>query len=201
MATEKHPIYKIVKRILDIALSAILLMLLAPVMLFIALAVRLDTEGSAIFRQARVGKNGIPFTCYKFRTMYTCAPKSTPKSHLSGSDSYITRVGRILRRTSLDELPQLYNVLRGDMSIVGPRPLIAEEGEIHELRRRCGVTAERPGITGLAQISGRDGITDVEKARYDARYARNISFYTDARIVLKTAKGVLLSDELSGIGH
>ena len=186
MATEKHPIYKIVKRILDIALSAILLMLLAPVMLFIALAVRLDTEGSAIFRQARVGKNGIPFTCYKFRTMYTCAPKSTPKSHLSGSDSYITRVGRILRRTSLDELP---------------RPLIAEEGEIHELRRRCGVTAERPGITGLAQISGRDGITDVEKARYDARYARNISFYTDARIVLKTAKGVLLSDELSGIGH
>ena len=201
MATEKHPIYKIVKRILDMTLSAALLALLSPAMLLIALAVRIDTEGNAIFKQTRIGKNGKTFTCYKFRTMYVTAPKNTPKSALISSESHITPVGRFLRRTSLDELPQLYNVLRGEMSIVGPRPLIAEEGEIHELRRRCGVTAARPGLTGLAQVSGRDGITDVEKARYDAKYARNISFFTDAKIVFKTAKSVMLADEFSGVGH
>lgn len=201
MSTEKHPIYKAVKRILDITLSAALLALLAPLMLLIALVIRLDTDGKAIFRQTRIGKSGKPFTCYKFRTMYKTAPKNAPKAKLQKSENYITPIGKFLRRTSLDELPQLYNVLRGDMSIVGPRPLIAEEGEIHELRRRCGVTAARPGITGLAQISGRDGITDVEKARYDARYTRNISFFTDAKIVFMTAKGVVTSDEFSGVGH
>ena len=209
MSAKKHfiykslykSLYKIVKRILDMTLSALLLALLAPAMLLIALAVRIDTEGNAIFKQTRIGKNGKPFTCYKFRTMYVTAPKNTPKSALLESESHITHVGRFLRRTSLDELPQLYNVLRGEMSIVGPRPLIAEEGEIHELRRRCGVTDTRPGITGLAQISGRDGITDIEKARYDAKYARNISLLTDVKIVFRTAGSIMLADEISGVGH
>ena len=133
--------------------------------------------------------------------MYKNAPKNTPKSTFEDGEKYITSVGMFLRRTSLDELPQLYNVLRGDMSIVGPRPLIKEEGEIHELRRRCGAQRVRPGITGLAQVSGRDGITDVEKARYDARYIRNVNFIQDAKILFETAKGMLLSDELSGVGH
>lgn len=201
MITEKHPIYKRIKRFLDIILSAALLTLLFPIMLLITVLIRLDTEGNAIFKQQRIGKNGKAFTCYKFRTMYKTAPRNAPKSTLEKSNSYITPIGKILRRTSLDELPQLYNVLRGDMSIVGPRPLIAEEGEIHELRRRCGVTLARPGITGLAQVSGRDGITDIEKARYDARYTRNINFFDDVGIVFRTAKGVLFSDEISGIGH
>ena len=178
--------YFILKRILDIALAAALLFLLAIPMCFIALAIVLDSDGGAIFRQRRIGREGREFVCYKFRTMYSFAPDSCPKSRLSEPQKYVTPVGRFLRRTSLDELPQLFNVLTGDMSLVGPRPLVAEEGEIHGLRRRCGVYRIRPGITGLSQISGRDDIGDVEKVRLDRKYARNVSLGADVRIIFGT---------------
>ena len=178
--------YLIVKRIFDIFFSAVLMILLALPMCVIALAIVADSRGSAIFRQRRVGREGREFTCYKFRTMYTSAPVSCPKSKLCDAERYVTPVGRFLRRTSLDELPQLFNVLVGDMSLVGPRPLVAEEGEIHYLRQRCGVYRLRPGITGLSQISGRDEIGDMEKVRLDTRYVRGVSLVSDAKIILGT---------------
>ena len=182
----RRKIYPILKRILDIIFSAVLIFLLALPMCVIALAIVLTSSGGAIFFQRRIGRDGREFICYKFRTMYDFAPKSCPKSKLGSADEYITPVGKFLRMTSLDELPQLFNVLMGDMSLVGPRPLVAEEGEIHILRRRCGVYGLRPGITGLAQVSGRDDVSDLQKARLDARYVRGMSFKTDVGIVLRT---------------
>lgn len=180
--------YFILKRMLDILFSVLLLFLLALPMCVIALAIVLDSRGGAIFRQRRVGRDGREFVCYKFRTMYMFAPNSCPKSRLGDAHRYVTPVGRFLRRTSLDELPQLFNVLVGDMSLVGPRPLVSEEGEIHVLRQRCGVYRLRPGITGLSQINGRDDIGDIEKVRLDARYARNVSLASDARIIFGTLR-------------
>ena len=179
-------IYSVIKRILDIFFSAALIILLSPLMLIIAAAIALSSEGGILFCQERVGVRGESFVCYKFRTMYSFAPRACPKSMLRSAEHYITPVGGILRRTSLDELPQLFNVLAGDMSLVGPRPLVAEEGEIHTLRRRCGVYGIRPGITGLAQVNGRDDISDIEKVRLDARYARGVSLRTDADIIIRT---------------
>ena len=183
--------YLFFKRALDIFFSTLLLFFLFIPMCAVALIICMTSEGGAIFRQRRVGKDGRVFTCYKFRTMYRYAPQSCPKSSFSDSERYITPVGRFLRRSSLDELPQLFNVLRGDMSLVGPRPLIEEEGEIHELRRRCGVYRLRPGITGLAQVSGRDSVSDIDKARFDARYAREVSLGRDTGIVLRTVLGAM----------
>ncbi len=174
------------KRMLDVICATALLLILALPMLIIALAVRLTSSGGAIFCQTRIGKDGVPFCCYKFRTMREDAPPSCPTAALTDAERYITPVGRCLRRSSLDELPQLWNVLRGDMSLVGPRPLIPEEEGVHEMRRRAGVDRLRPGITGLAQIRGRDLLGDGEKVRMDACYARRISLRTDLKILLRT---------------
>ncbi len=178
--------YGTVKRILDMIGAILLLVIFLIPMLIIGLLICLTSSGGAIFCQKRVGKDGIPFCCYKFRTMERNAPQSCPTAALTDADRYITPVGRWLRRTSLDELPQLWNVLRGEMSLVGPRPLIPEEEWIHRMRRRIGVEKLRPGITGLAQIRGRDLLGDGEKVRIDASYARRISFRTDAEIILQT---------------
>lgn len=183
--------YLLLKRALDIVFSAVLLVLLSLPMVSIALAILLTSEGGALFRQERVGRGGRVFICYKFRTMYRWAPPSRPKSGFFDAEGYITPVGRLLRRSSLDELPQLFNVLKGDMSLVGPRPLIAEEGEIHQLRQRCGVYRLRPGITGLAQVGGRDSVSDIEKARLDVRYTRELSLVNDVGILFKTAFGMM----------
>ena len=186
MYSLKNERYLSVKRILDIIFSAILIAFLILPMALIGAIICINSSGGAIFRQRRVGKNGKSFVCYKFRTMYKDAPENMPQSKFYDKDRYITPVGRFLRLTSLDELPQLFNVLKGDMSLVGPRPLIPSEGEIHELRRRCGVYSIRPGITGLAQINGRDKIDDLEKTRLDVRYRRNMSLLEDVRIAYRT---------------
>ena len=186
--------YGIVKRLLDIFFSALLLLFLLLPMLIIWLAVRLDSEGEGIFRQRRVGKDGREFICYKFRTMYKTAPPRCPSARLYDAERHVTRVGRILRRTSLDELPQLVNVLKGEMSIVGPRPLIPEEREVHDMRRQRGVYALRPGITGLSQISGRDRVSDGKKAELDARYLQAFGFIQDVKIVGATFGRVLTGD-------
>lgn len=184
--------YRFLKRMLDILFSALLLVFLALPMACIALAVALSSRGGAIFRQERVGRNGKIFVCLKFRTMYVTAPHDRPSAEMRDG-RYVTPIGRFLRKTSLDELPQLWNVLRGEMSLVGPRPLIPCEDEVHRLRRRCGVDRLRPGMTGLAQIRGRDLLEDREKARLDTRYARRASLFGDARIVGETLWGMFRS--------
>ena len=182
--------YRFFKRMLDVVFSALLLVFLALPMLCIALAVVLSSSGGAIFRQERVGRNGKCFVCLKFRTMYENAPHDRPSAEMRDG-RYVTPFGRFLRKTSLDELPQLWNVLRGEMSLVGPRPLIPCEDEVHDLRRRCGVDRLRPGLTGLAQIRGRDLLGAREKARLDTRYARSANLLGDLRIVLGTLSGVV----------
>ncbi len=178
--------YLPLKRALDLLFSILLLILLALPMTVIALAVGLSSRGGVLFRQTRIGRAGAPFTCLKFRTMVKHAPPNRPTAEFFDAAQYITPVGRFLRKTSLDELPQLWNVLRGDMSLVGPRPLIGEEREMHRVRSEHGVYRVRPGMTGLAQIHGRDRLENGEKAAYDICYVKNLSLREDLRIVRKS---------------
>ncbi len=187
-----------IKRALDIFLSAILIFFLLLPMLVIAVAVVCESSGGAIFRQKRRGRGGAEFTCYKFRTMYKHAPSNMPAASFYDHEKYVTRVGRLLRRSSLDELPQLFNVLLGDMSIVGPRPLICEEEKMHEGRLHNGIYSIRPGITGLAQISGRNALCDEEKLEQDSIYLSDLRLGLDAKILFSTLKKVITHE---GVGH
>ena len=165
---------KYVKRMLDVVFSLVLIFFLLLPMLIISVAIRAESPGKAIFKQKRCGRRGSIFICYKFRTMSVDAPDNIPASDFHDRKKYVTRVGKFLRRTSLDELPQLFNVLRGDMSLVGPRPLIFEEKNIHERRIQSGVYELRPGITGMAQVSGRNLLGDDEKLKNDCYYLDNL---------------------------
>lgn len=175
-----------VKRILDVTGAFVLLIALLPFWALISLVIKLDSKGPVLFKQKRLGMNEVPFQIYKFRTMRTDAPSEMATNQLYQSGRYITRVGVYLRTLSLDELPQLYNILRGDMSFVGFRPCLWNEFELDEERRKTGAYAVRPGITGLAQIRGRDELDPREKALYDGVYARNVGFDYDLRILTKT---------------
>ena len=185
-------IYRVfLKRALDLVLALVLSILLLLPMLIIAVAIRAESDGSAIFKQERRGRGGRVFVCYKFRTMRRDAPSNMPASSFQDRELYVTRVGRFLRRSSLDELPQLFNVIRGDMSLVGPRPLICEESEIHDGRQRVGVYALRPGITGMAQIGGRNSLDDREKLEKDTYYLHNLRPSLDAKILFSTLSCVI----------
>lgn len=186
IVTKKVAAYLRFKRFLDIVVSFTCLVLLLPLLLLISVLVSLDSKGSVIFSQKRVGKNGKLIKVYKFRTMMPEAPENIATGELEDPHSYITKSGKILRMTSLDELPQLINVLKGDMSIVGPRPLILEEREIHKLRLKKGVYSIRPGITGLAQINGRDLLSIEDKVKFDTMYVQNVSLKTDFLIIIKS---------------
>jgi putative colanic acid biosynthesis UDP-glucose lipid carrier transferase len=190
-----HPARSFWKRTLDLAASLLLLMLLGPALICVALAVRLDSPGPAIFRQVRTGLGGRPFQVFKFRSMVVCAADDT--SPASVNDPRITRLGALLRRSSIDELPQLLNVLCGEMSLVGPRPhavehdrKFAEEIEGYDLRFRV-----RPGVTGLAQINGSRGGGDVFEMRrrlsLDNRYIATWSIWSDVRILVMTIPHLL----------
>lgn len=179
-----------VKRMLDFILSFLgLTMLLIPLAL-VALVVYIDDPGTVFFSQKRVGRNGKLFRLYKFRTMKMDTPKYMATKNVDDPDKYITRVGRVLRKLSLDEIPQLFNVLKGDMSLVGPRPLIPNEEEIHTMRDRFGVYSVRPGVTGLAQINGRDLVTPAQKVHWDVKYVENFGFRMDLKILLLTVPRV-----------
>lgn len=183
--------YRYVKRLLDILISALALIILSPILLILMLLIRIDSPGSPVFSQTRIGKNAKPFTIYKLRTMKKTAPKSVATSELADATSHITRLGSFLRVASLDELPQFYNILRGDMSLVGPRPLVPEETGVHEQRLRLGAYTVCPGVTGWAQINGRDTLHAGKKAEMDAYYAQNVCFRLDMTILMKTVAYVL----------
>ena len=181
----------VIKRVLD-AMSAILalIVLLVP-MILIAGWVKLDSRGPALFKQLRSGKDKRPFTVYKFRTMSIDAPKDSPTTDFKDSGNYITRSGKIMRKLSLDELPQFFNVLRGDMSLIGPRPVVLKETKLLELRDELNVNRIKPGITGWAQVNGRDTMGDTVKAQHDAHYANNIGIVIDIICVIKTVWAVI----------
>ena len=186
--------YPFIKRGADVVLSLLALICLSPVYLLVALAVKLTSPGPVLFRQKRVGRGGRLFTIYKFRTMRTDTPRDTATHLLQDPARYITRVGAFLRRSSLDELPQFFNVLKGDMSIVGPRPALYNQYDLIAAREKAGVGAVRPGITGLAQISGRDELPIPVKVRYDREYVENLSLNMDARCFFGTIISVLRAE-------
>ena len=186
--------YPYIKRGADVILSLLALICLSPVYLILALAVKLSSPGPVLFRQKRVGRGGRLFTIYKFRTMRTDTPRDTATHLLQDPARYITGVGAFLRRSSLDELPQFFNVLRGDMSIVGPRPALYNQDDLIAARREAGVDAVRPGITGWAQINGRDELPIPVKVRYDREYVENLSLKMDARCFFGTIISVLRAE-------
>jgi O-antigen biosynthesis protein WbqP len=183
--------YKYVKRLLDIVLSRIALVLLMPLMLIIAVIIKLDSPGPVLFLQDRVTKNKKIFKILKFRTMFTDVPKDVPTHLLGDPESKITKVGKFLRRSSLDELPQIWNIFVGEMSIIGPRPALYNQYDLIAERDKYGANDIRPGLTGLAQIMGRDELPIEIKARYDGEYTRNITFANDVSIFFRTIASVL----------
>lgn len=184
---------KYIKRILDFILSLIALIVLSPILLVIAILVRIKLGSPVIFKQERPGLNEKIFTLYKFRTM---TDKKDEEGNLLPDSERLTKFGKVLRSTSLDELPELINILKGDMSIVGPRPLLVEYLELYneEQKHRHDV---RPGLTGLAQVSGRNAISWEEKFNKDIEYINNITFIGDCKIILKTAINVIKKDGIN----
>ena len=174
---------KATKQIVDLAGAALLLVVTSPVLVLAALAVRASSPGPVIFSQTRVGRDGLPFRCHKLRTMYVGTP-SLP-THEAPANS-VTSVGKVLRKFKLDELPQFWNVLKREMSLVGPRPCLPTQTELIECRRRLGVLAALPGITGLAQIRGIDMSNPELLAETDAAYLRTASLWLDLRILFGT---------------
>ena len=186
--------YVIVKRILDLLAAIILMIVLSPIYLFLSLIIKLDSKGPILFKQKRIGISQSYFVIYKFRTMRIQAPKDAPTHLLDDPVRWVTRIGKILRKTSLDEIPQLINIIRGEMSFVGPRPALWNQYDLIEAREKLGVHEVLPGITGLAQISGRDLLSIEQKALLDGEYVKTISLIKDIKIILKTIVKILKRD-------
>lgn len=183
--------YTHIKRILDFMLSVIGIIILSPVFAVIAAAIKLDSVGPVLFKQKRVGIHKTHFNIYKFRTMRIDTPKDIPTHMLEDPERYITKIGAFLRRTSLDELPQIFNILKGEMAVVGPRPALWNQYDLIAERDKYGANDIRPGLTGWAQINGRDELTIEVKARFDGEYTQHISFRMDYTCFLITFGEVL----------
>lgn len=183
-----------VKRGIDFLLSLAGIIILSPIFLILCLAIKVDSKGPIIFKQKRVGKDKSHFNIYKFRTMKVDTPKEMPTHLLENPDFFITKVGKFLRKTSLDELPQLFNILKGDMAVIGPRPALWNQYDLIEERDKYGANDIRPGLTGLAQISGRDELEIQEKAKLDGYYTEHISFGMDVKCFFGTITSVFKSD-------
>ncbi|EQK43954.1 bacterial sugar transferase family protein [[Clostridium] bifermentans ATCC 638] len=187
--------YAMSKRLIDIFMSLIGIIILSPVFLITAILIKIESKGPVIFKQMRAGRESEPFYIYKFRSMRIDAPnKST--NDFKDADAFITRIGKFIRKTSIDELPQLFNILKGDMSIVGPRPVILNELGLIQLRKEYNVDSLLPGITGWAQINGRDNIGDEEKVKYDYEYLTKRSFRLDIYIILMTIFKVIKRSDI-----
>ncbi len=187
-------VYLKIKRLTDIILSTLGLIILSPVFLILIIAIKLDSPGPVLFKQKRVGIHKSHFYILKFRTMRIDTPKDTPTHLLENPDQWITKVGKFLRKTSLDELPQIWNIFIGQMSIIGPRPALWNQYDLIEERDKYGANDIRPGLTGWAQINGRDELEIDVKARLDGEYAEKIGFLMDVRCFFGTIFSVLRSD-------
>ena len=185
---------RVFKRLIDLVLSALGLILLSPLFLILAIAIKVDDPGPVFFRQKRVGIHKTYFEILKFRTMKMDTPHDMPTHLLENPDQYITRVGRFLRKTSLDELPQIAQIFTGKMSIIGPRPALWNQYDLIAQRDRYGANDVRPGLSGWAQINGRDELPIEVKARYDGEYVENLSFLFDCKCFFGTIGKVLRHD-------
>ena len=195
MREKKKGVYqKYLKNLLDRLLALVGTAALSWLLLGVGIAVRLDSPGPVLFRQKRVGRNGQYFYIYKFRTMRIDTPHDMPTHLLNHPDLFITRVGRFLRKTSFDELPQLFNILKGDMALVGPRPALWNQEDLISERERYGANSVRPGLTGWAQIHGRDELEIAEKAKLDGWYVEHLSFGLDVKCFFGTIAAVLKHD-------
>ena len=179
------------KRVLDLLVATAALIVLSPVLIITTILIKLDSPGGVLFRQKRSGKNRKPFTIYKFRSMASNAPSNMATNDFKDADAYITRIGKVIRKLSIDELPQLINVVKGDMSIVGPRPVVLSETVLLNFRDKTGANKVRPGVTGWAQVNGRDNLKPLGKAKLDGFYAERIGFIFDIKCILLTAVIVL----------
>jgi exopolysaccharide biosynthesis polyprenyl glycosylphosphotransferase len=213
---DARKLLRVVKRMMDVVGSAFALVSLAPLFLLIALAIKMTSKGPVFYRQLRVGQHGAPFVLLKFRSMYTdsdsCIHKDYVRSLIAGhaeskpsngndkviykltDDSRVTRVGKVLRRTSLDELPQFFNVLKGEMSLVGPRPAILYEVEAYDIWHRSRLFEAKPGITGLWQVNGRSRVKFDDMVRLDLQYARTWSLWLDVKILIQTPRAMVLGE-------
>lgn len=190
--TDKQKHYLVVRSVIDRILAGIALVILSPLFLIVSIAQKISAPDEPIFfLQKRVGKNAHCFNIIKFRTMKSSAPKNVATGDLADPQIYISRLGRFLRDTSIDELPQLVNVVNGDMSLFGPRPLVYTEREIRFLRRWYGVYQVTPGITGWAQVNGRDTVDIYDKVYYDREYVQNVSLKFDLKVIWKSVLVVL----------
>lgn len=182
------------KRVIDFILSLCGLIVLSPIFLVLCIWIKLDSKGPILFKQKRIGINKSYFNIYKFRTMYVDTPKDMPTHMLSNPDQYITKSGKFLRKTSLDELPQIINILKGEMAVIGPRPALWNQDDLIAERDIYGANDVRPGLTGWAQINGRDELEIPVKAKLDGEYVNNISFLFDLKCFFGTITSVLKHD-------
>ncbi|MEG0618601.1 MAG: sugar transferase [Bacilli bacterium] len=182
------------KRVIDFILSLVGIIVLSPLLLILVIAIKVDSKGPVIFTQKRVGKNKKLFNIYKFRTMKIDTPKEMPTHLLENPDFFITKVGKFLRKTSLDELPQLFNILKGDMAVIGPRPALWNQDDLVEERDKYDSNDIRPGLTGWAQINGRDELEIEKKAQLDGYYTEKESFMMDVKCFFGTIVSVFKSD-------
>ncbi|HAL87795.1 MAG TPA: lipid carrier--UDP-N-acetylgalactosaminyltransferase [Clostridiales bacterium] len=185
---------KYAKRLIDLLLSACAIVVLSPVYLLICIAIVADDPGPVFFRQKRVGIHKTHFWILKFRTMKVSTPKDVPTHLLENPEQYITRVGKFLRKTSLDELPQIFQIFTGKMAIIGPRPALWNQFDLIAERDKYGANDVRPGLTGWAQINGRDELPIDVKARFDGEYVKNLSFAFDCKCFFGTIGSVLKSE-------
>lgn len=185
---------RLLKRVIDVAAAVLGIIILSPLFLIIALVIKIETKGSAFFIQERVGKDKKLFQLYKFRTMLTEAPRDAPTHLLKNPDFFITKTGRFLRKTSLDELPQIFNILKGEMSMIGPRPALWNQYDLIEERDKYLANSIPPGLTGWAQINGRDELPIKKKAALDGEYLSKMGFFFDLKCFLRTVISVIKNE-------
>ena len=186
--------YQHFKRLIDIVLSLGAIIVLSPILMVLAVLIKLDSKGPVLFKQKRVGMGKTHFEILKFRTMYADVPKDVPTHLLADPDSKITKIGRFLRKSSLDELPQIFNIFKGEMSIIGPRPALWNQYDLIAERDKYGANDVRPGLTGLAQVMGRDELPIDVKAKFDGDYVKDITLKNDVKIFFKTIFSVVSAD-------
>lgn len=188
---KEKEIYLKVKTVTDSVGAAACLLMLWPILIIVGICIYLDDPGPIIYRQQRAGRQHLPFTIYKFRSMLTSTPSLSTAELQAQKISNVTKVGRIIRLTSLDELPQLFNILKGDMSFIGPRPALMTQIDVLKNREKYGIQILKPGLSGLAQVKGRDDLTLEQKIAYDRKYMENISPAYDISLIARTLQAVL----------